>query len=311
MFASPTPVYVPNTSFRMSNDTVSQFALAVTGGYRGRFAWPGGGSGSGGGGHQALEGLYVGANYHFLHGFNYEHFEPKARLDTNGQGLLFVNPALGVPVAITRTTAPGGNGSAIDTGVAAIIARWEIGFGVNGIANRINWKDVERTNYVLDSLFNGGDFVDLPTVPIGDERVELPVDYRANGAYAADTWSAVTEFGHGYNGTSFRAGFEQRFKRTQLRGGGRTSRSDGKAPAVSASISPIPSGLTSGCSVRAPTSNGSATWRLPSPCASCGTVNETFRAAPNPGKPAPPRERRMIRADCRTALQGRYGVRRP
>jgi hypothetical protein len=221
VFASPTPVYVPNTSFHMSNDTVSQFALAVTGGYRGRFAWPGSGSGSGGGGHQALEGLYVGANYHILHGFNYEHFEPKARLDTNGQGLLFVNPALGVPVAITRTTAPGGNGFAIDTGVAAIIARWEIGFGVNGIANRINWKDVERTNYVLDSLFNGGDFVDLPTVPIGDERVELPVDYRANGAYAADTWSAVTEFGHGYNGTSFRAGFEQRFKRTQLRGGGR------------------------------------------------------------------------------------------
>src|SRR5678816_1570486 len=40
IFASPTPVYVPSTSFAMSNDTLSQFALAITGGYRGRFALP-------------------------------------------------------------------------------------------------------------------------------------------------------------------------------------------------------------------------------------------------------------------------------
>ncbi len=56
VFASPTPVYMPNTSFYMSNDTESQFAMAITGGYRARFAWPDwipGGGVAGGGGHRA------------------------------------------------------------------------------------------------------------------------------------------------------------------------------------------------------------------------------------------------------------------
>jgi len=221
VFSSPTPVYVPNTSFYMSNDTESQFALSVTGGYRGRFAWPDGVSSGTGGASQAQEGLYVGANYHYLQGFGYEHFEPDARLDTNAQGLLFVNIPKGAPVTIVRTSASSGRGFAIDAGVAAVIARWELGFGVNGIGNRINWTNVERTNYVLDSLFAGGEFVDFPTVTEADLRVELPVDVRVNGAYNADAWTAITEYGHGYNGTSFRAGFEQRFDAIQLRVGGR------------------------------------------------------------------------------------------
>ena len=216
VFASPVPVYVPNTSFYMSNDTVSQLALAVTGGYRARLGWP---SGVGSGG--ALEGLYIGANYHYLHGFRYENFEPDARLDTNAQGLLTVNPRLGLPVTIARTTSTSGRGFAIDAGVAAIIDRWEIGFGVNGIGNRIEWRDAERTAYVLDSLFSGGEFEDLPPVPVGDTELELPVDVKANATYNAPAWTAIAEYGHGYNGTSFRGGYEQRFDRIQLRGGGR------------------------------------------------------------------------------------------
>ena len=216
VFASPVPVYVPNTSFYMANDTLSQLALAVTGGYRARFAWPSGvGSGT------ELEGLYVGANYHYLHGFRYEHFEPEARLDTNTQGLLTINPALGLPVTIVRNTASSGTGFAIDTGVAALINRWEVGVGVNGIANRIKWSEVQQTTYALDSLFSGGDFVDFPGVPMGDAKVELPVDVRGNVAYNAPAWTAIAEFGNGYNGTSFRGGYEQRFSRIQLRGGGR------------------------------------------------------------------------------------------
>ena len=34
-------------------------------------------------------------------------------------------------------------------------------------------------------------------------------------------WTAIAEYGHGYNGTSFRGGYEHRFDRIQLRGGGR------------------------------------------------------------------------------------------
>jgi hypothetical protein len=216
VLASATPVYVPNTSFYMSNDTVGQTALAVTGGYRARFAWP---SGVGGGG--ATEGLYIGANYHYLRGFQYEHVEPDARLDTNAQGLLTVNPALGFPVRIIRNSSRSGNGFAIDMGVAAVMNGWEVGFGVNGIANRIDWTSVERTDYVLDNLFSGGEFQDFPTVPVPDVRAELPVDVRANGGYNADAWSAIAEYGHGYNGTTFRGGIEQRLAQVQLRVGSR------------------------------------------------------------------------------------------
>jgi hypothetical protein len=221
VFASPTPVYVPNTSFYMSNDTESQFALAVTGGYRARLALPGGGGSSTGGLYGAPSGIYIGANFHYLHGFNYEHFEPDARLDTNAQGLLTVNPAKGLPVTIARTTASGGHGFAIDTGVAAVIDKWELGLGVNGIANRIDWTGVERTSYALDSLFTGGDFVDGPTLPVADFRVELPVDVQTHAAYNAGPWMAIGEFEHGYNGNTVRAGYEQRFHRAQLRGGAR------------------------------------------------------------------------------------------
>jgi hypothetical protein len=224
VFASPTPVYVPNTSFYMTNDTESQFAMAITGGYRGRFAWFGassGGSSSAGGGNQALEGLYIGANVHYLRGFSYEHFQPAARLDTNAQGVLVVNPAMGLPVTITRTTAGGGTGIAADIGAAGIIGRWELGVGVNGIGNHMDWTGAERTSYVLDSLFAGGEFNDLPAVPVGDIRVELPVDVRGNASYDAGPWMAITEFGHGFNGGSVRLGYEQRLGRVQLRGGAR------------------------------------------------------------------------------------------
>ena len=152
---------------------------------------------------------------------SYEHFEPEARLDTNANGLLTVNLSQGLPVSILRRTSSQGSGFAIDMGVAAVVDRWEVGVGVNGIANRMNWTGVERTNYVLDSLFSGGDFVDLPMTPTDDARVELPVDIRANGAYNADAWTGIVEYGHGYNGTTLRAGYEQRFNRLQLRGGGR------------------------------------------------------------------------------------------
>ena len=106
-------------------------------------------------------------------------------------------------------------------GAAAIVGRWELGLGVNGIGNHISWTGVERTQYVLDSLFAGGEFNDLPTVPVDDVRVELPVDVRGNASYDAGKWMAITEFGHGYNGASVRVGYEQRLDQIQLRGGAR------------------------------------------------------------------------------------------
>jgi hypothetical protein len=215
LLASETPVYVRNSRFLLTNDTLSQAALAITGGYRARIAWA---PGVGGGG--MTEGLYIGANYHFLKGFRYEDFDLSARLDTDNAGLLTVNPTT-QPITINRLTATDGRGFAVDVGVAAVIKRWEFGVGVNGIANRIDWTSVERRGYFLASLISGGDFVELPITGAPDSQVELPVDVRASAALNADVFTATAEFGRGYNGTTVRGGYEHRFDRVQLRGGGR------------------------------------------------------------------------------------------
>src|SRR5262245_59973979 len=60
--SSDTPVYIPNTSFHLSNDTESQFALAITGGYRGRLGlWNDRTSDAGG--NRPAPGVYVGLNF--------------------------------------------------------------------------------------------------------------------------------------------------------------------------------------------------------------------------------------------------------
>ena len=56
-------VYIPLTQFTAQNNTQGQLAMAIAGGYRGRFAFaPGVGSGT------DREGLYLAANYNYLHG---------------------------------------------------------------------------------------------------------------------------------------------------------------------------------------------------------------------------------------------------
>lgn len=216
LLSSSSAVYTPNQSYVLDNEVVGQAALAITGGYRGRFAW---GAGIGGG--TEREGLYIGANYHFLRGFRYEDFNQNLRLDTDAAGLITLSPLVPRPLLIRRDASSNGLGLAMDVGVAGVVGPWEFGLSVNGIANRIDWNDVERTDYFLTNLLTGGDFLDTPEIPIGDVRVELPVDYRANGAYQAEMWTAIAEFSRGFQGTSFRAGYEQRLGRIQLRGGGR------------------------------------------------------------------------------------------
>lgn len=61
-------------------------------------------------------------------------------------------------------------------------------------------------------------------MPIGDVRVELPVDYRANVGYDVERWAAVAEFGRGLQGKSFHGGGEYRFGAVDVRGGAVYSR---------------------------------------------------------------------------------------
>lgn len=228
ILASSTTVAVPRlASFpQITDDTLGQVALAVTGGYRGRFA-VGGIAGS------ERDGVYVAVNYNYLRGFRYENEHMGVRLDTDPFGLLIVNPLLPSPVIVTRQFATGGNGFAIDAGVGIVVDHWEVGAGAKGIANRIDWTGVQQTTYALGDptrplianlLFSGNaSFAGVGPVPIADARVELPVDYHGNVAYHTSMWTALADVGRGFLGTTFHAGFEERFRVIELRGGMRYS----------------------------------------------------------------------------------------
>jgi hypothetical protein len=146
-------------------------------------------------------------------------------MDTDGAGLLTVNPLLPPPLLVTQTSAESGRGMAIDVGVGAVVNNWQLGFGANGIANRIEWSDVERTSYFHANLLTGdGDLTEGVPVPIDDVRVELPVDYRASVGYDVERWAAIAEFGRGLQGKSFHGGAEYRFGPIDVRGGAGYSR---------------------------------------------------------------------------------------
>ena len=208
-----TGIDAPSALLPMTASHEGQLALAVTGGYRGRFRWPSGvGSGS------AREGLYVAANYNYLHGFQYENDDIAVRFITDNQGSLV--DASNIAVGHRHTSA--GSGMALDFGIGAVIDHWEAGFGARGIANRIDWSKVEATTYSLSNLTSGrSTFTNTPAVAAADRRVELPVDYRGNVAYYSDRWTAAVEVGHGLGGGSFHGGLERRFRQIELRGGAR------------------------------------------------------------------------------------------
>ncbi len=133
VLASPTPVSIPNRSFSITDSSFGQLALSVTGGYRARFAWPGRAATS-----SSREGIYVGANYHYLWGFRYEAADMLFRFDTDSTSLLMVTPST-APAVVNYIEGRSGRGYALDFGVAAVIEHWEFGFGANGVGNRINW----------------------------------------------------------------------------------------------------------------------------------------------------------------------------
>jgi hypothetical protein len=210
-FGSDSNVYFPNSAFQIGNDTTAQIAMSIVGGYRARFDIGTGGD---------RDGFYVGANYRYIHGFMMEDADLSVRLDTDSAGLLTVNPFLPSPLLITRNSAESGKGFAIDFGVGVVARGFEASFGVNGIANRIEWTDVERQTYFVGNLLIGDDdFVETPPVLVGDMRIELPKDYRAHGGYRSDRFYGMAEWGHGFQGDTFRVGAEYGLGAVDVRGG--------------------------------------------------------------------------------------------
>jgi hypothetical protein len=217
LLASETDVFLPNAALPITTDLRADVALAITGGYRGRFAVGSRAARAG----SIRDGVYVAFNYSYLRGFRHEDADLAVRLDTDNAGLLTVNPALPPPARVIRQTSDTGRGRAIDAGVATVINGWEIGFGVNGIANEIRWRDVEGTSYTLSNLFTGGDFEESATVPLPDVTTKQPVEYTGDLGYRAERWTAVAQLSERrtddpadddrFDGRTFRSGFEYRF----------------------------------------------------------------------------------------------------
>jgi hypothetical protein len=217
VLASETPVSIPNQNFKIANRAIGQVAMAVTGGYRARFALPGAAK-------SRRDGIYIGINFNYLHGFQYLDSAVSAQLDTDSDGLLTAMPAT-TPLVIDYYNSSSGNGFALDFGVSAVVNRWEFGFGANGVANRINWHNLRLRNYTLQSLYDGGDFIEqeLPANP-SNLTVELPVRYIGNAGYHHPTYSIIAEAAHGFQGSSYHGGFEYRISLIEFRGGIRYSR---------------------------------------------------------------------------------------
>jgi hypothetical protein len=206
ILSNTAPVFVPNSQMAITSHAQEQIAAAITGGYRARWHLRED-AGS------PRDGLYVGANINYLHGFEFDDYALAIRLATDRAGLLV---PIASPLAFTRMRSTSGRGFAIDLGVGAVVDRWEVGFGANGIANRINWSDVTPTMFSLANLFGGNSTLGEATATsVGTMRLELPIEYRGNVGYVADRWSARADVGHGLLGTTVHGGVEWQVGRSK------------------------------------------------------------------------------------------------
>jgi hypothetical protein len=201
-----------NAAFPIAETDQAQGAVAIIGGYRARYGLSTASSTG-----SENDGVYVAVNYNYLRGLGYNSDSLGVMIRTDQTGL--VNDASNVLIDNRHSTH--GTGMAVDVGVGVVVKRWEVGGGVRGIGNHLDWNTVKERTLTLASVVSGGSFVKSPTVAAADTRVELPVDYRGNAGYHGGRWSAVAEVGHGFGGTSFHGGGEFRVKFIELRGGGR------------------------------------------------------------------------------------------
>lgn len=218
VLASSTNVALNNLSFALGDKSAGEAAAAITVGYRGRLSLPGRLAAPG------RNGIYVATNYHYLHGIRYDSADLRVRLDTDSAGLILPNPAIS-PVLADHMYSNKGNGFAIDLGVGAVVDHWEFGVGANGIANRINWENLRSERFTLQNVITGADFVRL-SIPsaITTTKVEVPVDTNGNVRYNGNSWSALAQVGHGFQGTTFHGGVEKRMGPIEVRGGARYAR---------------------------------------------------------------------------------------
>ena len=217
-----TPTVGATVEMGIEHDSYAQLAVALTGGYRGR--WPVAGRPTTG-----REGIYVAVNTHYLHGFAYEHVGAAYRLEADSArpfGSADKDPVS--PGLIERLTSRRGHGFAVDAAVAFAIGRWDFGVGATGLMNRITWTDVRRgaVPVTTENLYEGfGEGAGAPLLEpaeaLGSRRVALPMSYTADASYHRRTWTALTNYKRGFLGHYAHAGVEYRLPSLELRAGGR------------------------------------------------------------------------------------------
>jgi hypothetical protein len=211
-----TGAHYPNSSLAVQDASRVQLAASIVVGYRARVGvagWSGDRSG-----------IYLAGNYRYLRGFKYLQPDATVRFDTDGQGLVTVNPATN-PIVINDLESDQGTGRAVDIGVQVVHDRWEGGVGVNGIGNRIEWTELAQKRFTLNSLLAGGDFVEqFIGNPAGTITVELPIVTAGNIGYDGDGYAFKASVVHGFNGNSFHGGAERIVGPLAVRGGARYSR---------------------------------------------------------------------------------------
>ena len=190
--------YLPAATLGIGGGETDQLALAITGGYRARFPmFVQDGAAAG------RNGMYVAANFHYLHGLRFDEFEANLQMETDAAGLVSPTPQA-PPFTLEWQTATTGRGLASDFGVAFVRNRWDFGVGVSGVANRIVWSKITRHELTLVSLFDGNEWVHVRLPRIGAKsRFELPVTYTADVAYHREKWSVLTEASYGFEGKQF------------------------------------------------------------------------------------------------------------
>jgi len=215
VLSSPTEVPIPNRNFDIYNQSSGQLALAVTGGYRARFSL----ANHNRSGLSNRNGIYVSMNYHYLFGFRYEDMDLAVQFDTDSEGLLTMDPATS-PIDLYYLNSRSGRGFALDFGAAVVYNGWEFGFGANGVANRIDWKDLILKKFFMESILEGGDFVE-EWIPLSNTnlRAELPTQYSGSASYTRKALTVGAEISRGYQDLALHAGAEYRLRIIEFRGG--------------------------------------------------------------------------------------------
>lgn len=225
----PPDIVGATLEFGIDNHTYSQMAATIVGGYRLRLPLPGwmpfaGREVSG------RDGIYVAADYHYLHGLFHENVGTNFMLTADTADLFVTDydPTSVSVGRIERLTSRSGRGLSLDLGAAVAVGRWDFGFGATGLMNRISWRDVRRgvLPLVENNLYEGFgagvlDDIQSPVDTLDSSlRVSTPRRYTADVGYHRPTWSMLGNYSRGFVGNSVHAGMEYRLSWGELRYGG-------------------------------------------------------------------------------------------